>query len=111
MVKRLIELLILAAFVYAGWHAGTAYVNYYQFKDALNELAIFAGRSSEDDLKQRVIQLAGKYDIPLDPEAVVVHTDAEVTQISAPYTARVKLLPNYSFDWRRDPSVAAVHIK
>ncbi len=111
MLKRLIELVIVAAFIYAGWHAGVAYANYYQFKDAIGELAVFAGRSTEGELKRRVVEIAEKYDIPLDPDAIVIHTDDEVTQISAPYTVPVKLLPNYTYEWQRQPTASAVHVR
>lgn len=111
MLKRLIQLAIAAAVIYAGWHAVVAYVNYYQFNDALGEMALFAGpRITEDELRTRVIEAAEKYDIPLDPNAVEIHHDVEVTQITAPYVADVKLLPNYIYRWQLEPKASVVHV-
>jgi hypothetical protein len=110
MLKRLIELVIAVVFVYAGWHAGVAYFHYYQFTDAISELALFAGKSTEDELRQRVLQLAGQYEIPLEPDAVTIHTGAEVTQITAPYTQPVNLLPNYIYNWKLEPKASVVHV-
>jgi hypothetical protein len=111
MLKRLIELVIVIAIGYAGWHAGVAYLHYYQFNDAISELALFAGRSSEDQIRERVVQLARQYEIPLDPESLTVHTDEEVTQITAPYTAPVRLLPNYTYEWQLQPKASVVHVR
>jgi len=111
MLKRLIELVIAVVIIYAGWHVGVAYLHYYQFNDAIGELALFAGRSSEDQLKDRVMKLAQQYQIPLDSEAMTVHTDDEVTQITAPYTEAVKLLPNYTYDWKLEPKADVVHVR
>jgi hypothetical protein len=111
MLKRLIELVIAVAIVYAGWQAGVAYLHYYQFNDAIGELALFAGRSTEDQLKERVMQLAQQYAIPLEGESLTVRTDDEVTEIAAPYTARVKLLPNYTYDWHLQPKAHVVHVR
>jgi hypothetical protein len=110
MLKRVIQLVIAAVVIYAGWHAGVAYFHYYQFTDSIGELALFAGSSTADQLKERVVQLAAQYQVPLDPGAITVHTDPEVTQITAPYTERVKLLPNYVYEWKLEPKASVVHV-
>ena len=45
MLKRVIQLVVAAVLIYAGYHAGVAYFHYYQFTDAIGELALFAGNS------------------------------------------------------------------
>lgn len=111
MIKRVVELLIGAALVYAAWHTVPAYLHYYQFNDAIGELALFAGDRPEEELRQRVMKLAADYQIPLDPEVVVVTTSRESTRIEAPYTERVKLLPNYTYDWQFEPKANVWHIR
>src|SRR5512138_482314 len=108
MLKRVLELLVVAIVGYAGWHAGVAYFNYYQFRDEITQLALFAGNSTEDQLRARVLDLARQYEIPLEDAAITVHTDPEVTQITAPYTARVNLLPNYVYEWKLEPKASVV---
>src|SRR5574338_669400 len=110
MLRRVIELLVALVLIYAGWHAGVAYFHYYQFTDAIGELALFAGTSTEDQLKERVVQLAQQYKIPLDPSVITIHTNPDVTQITAPYTERVNLLPNYVYDWKLEPKASVVHV-
>lgn len=111
MLKRLIQLVIAAVVIYAGWHAGVVYVNYYQFNDELGQMALFAkGTATESELKDRVLEVAQQYEIPLDPDAVVVHHDRDLTQITAPYVAEVKLLPNYIYRWKLEAKGSAVHL-
>ncbi|MGE5812934.1 MAG: hypothetical protein ACM36C_00450 [Acidobacteriota bacterium] len=110
MLKRLVQLLIAVILIYAGWHAGVAYFHYYQFTDAIGELALFAGTSTEDQLKERVVQLAQQYDVPVDASLITVHTSADATQISAPYTEKVNLLPNYVYEWKLEPKASVVHV-
>ena len=111
MIKRLIELLIAAAVVYAGWHVGVAYLHYYEFDDALHELALFSARTTEAQVRERVLTLAQQYDIPLDPGAIVIRTDADATEILAPYTQEVKLLPTYTYLWKFEADGHAVHLR
>ena len=110
MLRRVIELVIALAFLYAGWHAGVAYFHYYQFTDALGELALFAGNSTEEQLRERVAELAQRYQVPLDPSLITVRTGSEVTQITAPYTEKVKLLPSYEYEWKLEPTASVVHV-
>jgi hypothetical protein len=41
---------------------------------------------------------------------VTVKTDSEVTQITAPYTVNVRLLPNYTYEWKLEPAASVVHL-
>jgi hypothetical protein len=111
MLKRLIELVIAAAIIYAGWHAGVAYLHYFQFDDALTETARYGRGRTEEQLRERVMQLAAEYKIPLDPQAVVIHTDNNATRIAAPYTERIKLLPNYVYELKLEPKGDSWHIQ
>jgi hypothetical protein len=109
MVKRLIELAIVAAICYAGYHGAVVYLHHYQFDDALEETARFGRGRTEQQLRQRVMELAAEYDIPLDPAAVTIRSDGNSTRISAPYTARVKLLPNYIYEMKLEPVGGSWH--
>ncbi len=111
MLKRLIELAIAAAIFYAGWNAGVAYLHYFQFDDALTETARYGRGRTPEQLKERVLQLAAEYQIPLDPDAVVILTDTNATRIAAPYTARIKLLPNYVYEIRLEPKGDSWHVQ
>jgi hypothetical protein len=85
MIRRTIHLLIVAGILWAGWHATPVYWNYFAFKEAVEETALFAGaRATEADLRARILKLAADHNVPLEPGALVVRIDAEVTEIQRP---------------------------
>ena len=99
MIKSLIKILIAVAIANALWHIASAYISYYKFQDAVNEQAIHSGGRSETQLRNKVIELAGTYGEPIDPEAVTVRRDEEHTRIETSYTKPVALFPGYEYQW------------
>ncbi len=109
MVKRLIQLVVAAALIYAGYHAGVVYLHHYQFTDALGEMALFANsNTTEDGLKEGTIEAAQKYEIPLNPDDILIRHDQQATQITAPYVAPVRLLPNYIYQWHLEAKASVI---
>lgn len=101
-MKRLITLLIVAALVWAGYHTIPVYLRFFQFDEAVKEVARFAGTRTEEEVRQRILELADEYEVPLDPEDLVVQRVRGATEISAPYVERVEVLPRYYYDWEFD---------
>ena len=102
MFKKLISLAIFLALAYATVNAGTVYIRYQQFKDAVRETALFAGTKSDDQLKARVMELAQRDNVPLDPEYVHIERVADRVTITASYVELIKLLPGYERQWQFD---------
>jgi hypothetical protein len=99
-MKALIKLIIAALLLHATWRAGTVYFRYYQFKDEVQQTALFSGSRSENDLHKRVMELADEFRVPLDPDRVTVRRQNNHTRINATYEERVELLPRYFYPWR-----------
>ena len=102
MIKKLISLAIVAAIGYATINAGGVYLRYQQFKDGVRETALFAGNKTDDQLKARVMELAERDSVPLDPEYVRIERVADRVRITASYVEIVKLLPGYEKPWQFD---------
>jgi len=102
MFKKLISLAIFLPLAYATVNAGTVYIRYQQFKDAVRETALFAGTKSDDQLKARVMELAQRDNVPLDPEYVHIERVADRVTITASYVELIKLLPGYERQWQFD---------
>jgi hypothetical protein len=66
MIKRIISLVIFLLLVNASVRVGLVYFHDQQFKDAVREVALFAGNKSEDVLRAKVMELAAQNQIPLD---------------------------------------------
>jgi hypothetical protein len=110
MMKRLIELLFVAALGYALIHAVPVYWNHYKFGDALEEMATFAAGKSDDELRERVIKIASENDVPLQADDLVIHQSDDATEILAPYTEKVEVLPRFVFTASFDVKVKEWHV-
>ena len=102
MFKKLLSLAIFLAIAYATVNVGAVYLRYQQFKDAVRETALFAGTKTDEQLKARVMELAQRDEVPLDPEYVHIERVADRVVITASYIEIIKLLPGYERQWQFD---------
>jgi hypothetical protein len=99
MIKTIIKLAVAALIANAAWRMGSAYMTFYRFKDAVTEAAQYSKGKSEDELRQRVFELASNYDVPLSEDAVAVRRQDNHTLVDASYTQPVDVLPGYRYQW------------
>ena len=85
MIKLFIKLALAALIANAAWRVGSAYMTFYKFQDAVSEASQFSGQKSEDELHQRVLELASDYDVPLASNAVTVRRENQHTVIDGTY--------------------------
>lgn len=105
-MKTIIKLLVAAILVTAAVQGGRAALKHYAFVDALQEAMLFAGSRTEEELSERVLEIAADHEIPLDPAALTVRRLPFQVTIDAPYTDTVDLLPGlYQRTWDFDTSV------
>jgi hypothetical protein len=97
--KTLIKLAIVVLAANAIWRAGSAYVSYYRFKDAVADVAVASRNKTDDDLRKKVMQLAMEYDAPVDEDAVAIRHEDNHTYIDASYEQTVALFPGYERPW------------
>jgi len=98
-MKTIIQLLIAALILNAGWHIGNAYYKYYNFKDDVQQAALFGNSKSEVELQNRVLQLASQSQLPLAAENVSVRRENEHTFVNAAYTEQVQIVPTYFYPY------------
>lgn len=96
MIRRLIALVFAAAFVYAGYNVGTAWVHYRKFQDAVRDTALFGNGKSDDDLRTKIMEEASQNEIPLSSDNVTIARRAGEVVIQARYVQAVKILPGYT---------------
>jgi hypothetical protein len=109
-MKTLIKLIIAALIVHGTWRAGMVYFRYYQFKDGVQQTAQFSGTRSEQDLHNRVVELARELQVPLDADRVTIRRQDNHTLIDATYDERIELLPRYFYPWQLRVNVDAFTI-
>ena len=99
MIKTIIKLALAALIANAGWRVGSAYITFYKFQDAVTETVQFGAQKSEDELRQKVLVLAGDYDVPLAENAVTVRRENEHTYVDGSYQRQLEILPGYRYPW------------
>ena len=102
MIRLIIRLAVAAVIANATWHIGSAYMSHYRFKDAVKEAALFQTAKSDDQLKQRVLELASQFDVPLVEDNVTVRRDNGHTFVDGSYTRMIEFVPTlrqrFAFD-------------
>jgi hypothetical protein len=98
MLKVLLKLALAALIANAAWRVGSAYMQYYKFKDAIFETAQFGSDKTRVELRQRVLDLASQYDVPLREDDLTVRRDERNhTYVDGSYQHPVDLLPGYRY--------------
>jgi hypothetical protein len=105
-MKTLIKIAIAVAIANAIFHVATAYLSYYQFKDSVEELAMHSG-GTDAQMRDKVVELAAKYEEPVDPDAISIRREEHHTFIEMSYTKDVQLFPGYVRKWSFDVNVDA----
>ena len=105
-MKTIFQIGVALILLTASVQGGRAAFKHYQFVDAIQEAMLFAGSRTEDQIADRVMELAGDYEIPLEPGNVSVERAPYQITIDAPYTDTVNILPGvYSRPWDFDTQV------
>ena len=93
-IKGLIGLLVIAAGFYVAWNLIPPYFHNYQLQDDLDDLARRNSytSSTEDDIKQMVIQKAQTNDIKLKENQVTVSRGGNGLAISVKYRVHVEMM-------------------
>jgi len=110
-LRRLVPLVIVFLIAYAGWKVGTKYLNYFEFKNAVEEIARFAAGRQGSTVLQQVMQAAQKNDIPLEAQQVHIQQDGSRTKIDLSYTEQLEVLPRYFYPWDVTISIDSVEAR
>ena len=93
MILRLLKLLIVALVLHAVWRSGTAYWEFYQFRDKVQEAAQFSAGKTDAEVHDRVMQQAAAFRVPVKPENVQIRRDGQQTYIDVTYVKDIELVP------------------
>jgi len=102
VIRKLVKLAIFLLVANAAYRVAPVSVHYFQFKDALQELALFSQKVSDAELIDRVMALADEHSIPLDRDYVQVRRANGQLIIDASYVESMPVLPGYNYDHQFD---------
>ena len=83
MIRRLFQFAIFLFVANALYQTAPIGVHYFQFKDALQELALFGQKSTDNEMVDQVMLLAAEHKIPLERDYVAVTRTTTHVIISA----------------------------
>lgn len=101
-MRKLVKLAIFLLVVHALYRSVPVYLHYQQFKDAVHETALFFKDKPDEQIIDRVMELAEKYRIPLQRDYVQVRREGERLEIDASYVESIEWLPTYRRVWQFD---------
>jgi len=100
MIRIVLKLAVVAFVANATWHVFSAYSPHYKFRDAVEYAAHYGGDQSADTLRERVVELAARYDVPISADDVAVSRDSEKrTIVHVSYVRRIELAPGVGYPW------------
>ena len=99
MIKLIIKLAVVALIANATWRVGSAYIAHYKFTDSVQQTALFRGNKTDDVLRQRILEIASDYDIPVTEGDVKLTTQEHRTIVEGGYTRIIELVPGYKYPW------------
>lgn len=101
MWRNLVRLIVLGLIVHAAVKVGPQFWHYFQFKDAVTEVASYPGRNTDDQLRDRILQLAAEHAVPIGARDVTVSREGNRAFVSTAWTAQLEYLPSrfYPYDF------------
>ena len=102
MIKKVLKLVVFLFFANVVYQVGPVSVHYVQFKDALEELALFSAKATDAELVDRTMALAEENSIPLEREYVQVQRSGLSLQINASYVEMLQFLPGTPYKHQFD---------
>ena len=99
MIKLVLKLAVVALIAHAGIKIVPIFWANYHFKDSLAEQARYAGRKSEDELRNRAEKTANDLEIPVTAEAITVKKQGAVTTFDTRYVAQLEYFPRRYYPW------------
>jgi hypothetical protein len=97
MIRKLLKLAVFLLIANAAYQAAPVSWHYYGFQDALEELVLFSGKSSDAELIERVMVLAEEHSVPLEREYVQVRRGNNQLLITASYIETMTFVPGYDY--------------
>jgi len=99
LIKLILKLAVVALIANATWRVGSAYVAHYKFTDSVQQTTLFRGTKSDEVLRQRILEIASDYDIPVTDGDVTLMTQEHRTVVDGNYTRIIELVPGYKYPW------------
>jgi hypothetical protein len=96
-VKTLFKLVIAIIVLNASVRGGLAMWQYYQFKDAAQQVVLFGQRADPEEIQSNIVARATELSVPVRPDDVKVSRDGKRTVAQGSYIQTVQFFPNWPY--------------
>ena len=98
MLKLLVKLAFVALLANAVYRVGSEYLTYIRFRDAIRDAAMFKS-ADDNDLRRRIMDLSGDYDIPLSEDGFTIRREERHVLIDGKYKKPIEVVPTLQYAW------------
>ena len=96
-MKTLFKLVVALLVLNASVRGAMAMWQYYQFKDAAQQIVLFGQRADPEELQANIIAKATELNVPVRPDDVKISRDGTRTVAQGSYVQTVQFFPNYPY--------------
>lgn len=99
MIKTLVKLAVVALIANASWRLFTVYSAHWKFVDAVEYTTQYRGDMSDEQVRERLLELAAQFDIPVTEESLLLTHESTHTIVDTKYARDVEVLPGVVYSW------------
>jgi len=99
LFRKLFDLLMLILIVNAVWRVGPAFYQYFVFRNQVAETARWSAGQSERELRDILLEMARRSDLPVRDEDLTVRRQQQRLLIDVRYVQPLEILPLYTYDY------------
>jgi hypothetical protein len=99
VIKLAFKLAIVALIANATWRVGGAYATHYRFADAVQATTQFRGGKTDEQIHDRILELASQYDIPIADDGLTVRNEHGHTIVDGAYAKPIDFVPGFTYRW------------
>ena len=96
-MKTLFKLVVALLVLNASVQGALAMWQYYQFKDAAQQVVLFGQRADFEEIQANILAKATELDVPMRPGDVKISRDGTRTIAEGSYIQSVPFFPNYPY--------------
>jgi putative aminopeptidase FrvX len=99
MFRTLLKLAVVALVANAAWHLFGAYSPNYKLQDGVQYAAQNRGQMSDDALRDKIVDIAGQFDVPLNAGDVSIKQQGTHILVDLSYVRPIELAPGFKYPW------------
>jgi hypothetical protein len=99
VIKTVVKLAFVALLANAAWQVFNVYWAHFKFNDAVQQTTQFRGDKTDAQLRERILELAGQFDLPVADANLEIQLVDSHTLVDSSYTRPVELVPGFRYPW------------